>query len=133
MEKENRVSLWIGQAASEEQLEEILEFSYEKDGEIELPIFAQAFNIEHFDDDFREAFILEIPIQHWTIALQDISYSELLLPAFIRWLPEPSSAEQQKVNAVILLYHFDYKGTIRKRSIAGQTWTYIGSVDCEML
>ncbi|WP_052723802.1 immunity 22 family protein [Paenibacillus wulumuqiensis] len=133
MEKENRVSLWIGYAASEEQLEEMLEFTYEEDGDSELPLFAQAFELDHFDDDFREALLLETPGQDWATALQDISYSELLLPEFTRLLPEPARLERDKVNAAVLLYHFDYKGTIRQANVGGQLWTYIGAVDCEML
>lgn len=50
MEKEGYVSLWLGNFAKQEQVEEILQIAYSDEGDFVPSIFAVHFNITRYDD-----------------------------------------------------------------------------------
>ncbi|TYP78118.1 immunity 22 family protein [Paenibacillus methanolicus] len=125
MEKRGYASLWTGRVQSQAQLEELLHIAYTEDGDSLPSPFAAYFAIEDYDDDFREAEFREEGCRNLDELLDGFSYADVLLPRFRDRFQGRSFAD---VNAVILLYDFDYAGTIREAVGTQDVLRFEGSV-----
>jgi hypothetical protein len=72
MRQEGLVSLWMGTAPSEEALVEYVELGYDEDGEIVPSRFMVDFQLEQWNEDFREVDFLE---EHCTTAQRPSKYA----------------------------------------------------------
>jgi len=135
-DKENSVSIWLGSCNSFEELDTYLSTVYIDDGveEILSKLFLtcnqnrpfeqelrNAFD-EHynqfeydfglsFDDDFREASVLEEFSDNLDTLLNDFSAHDTFLDEVKRSTGNPL---EQSHNAIVILYNFKYDGSITK-------------------
>lgn len=110
MEKEGFVSLWIGCAASDEELYKYVSLDYEADeDEGIMSQFLKNFHIplDDFDEDYIESVRLEQPMNCISEMLAGFSYEDSVISAF-QAITGDTLAEP--CNAVILLYNFCYDG-----------------------
>lgn len=105
------VSLWTGVVGSEDILEQFLTFRFTEDGDAILPPFALAFEIEWFDDDFREMEVHELFYSSLSELLAGCSYDNVIVPRFSALLGDTLC---DPVNAVVLLYNFNYNGRVMR-------------------
>ncbi len=110
MEKEGLVSLWIGCAASDEELYKYASLDYEADEDEEIMCqFHKDFHIPL--DDFDEDYIESVRFNELKTSLAEMltgcSYEDSVIPAF-QAIAGDTLAES--CNAVILLYNFCYDG-----------------------
>ncbi|MEM1504924.1 immunity 22 family protein [Domibacillus sp. 8LH] len=122
MEREGYVSLWVGNFASNEELQHYLLNFYDEDGEAAASMFEEEYRIEGHDSDFREAEYFKEGSNQLSVLLEGGSYEEMVIPHFIKLkgeeLPYP-------VKSMILFYHFKYSG---KGSHQSSRVHYVGSV-----
>jgi hypothetical protein len=127
MEKEGYVSLWIGNSKSDEELLEYVELVYTDDGDSVPSQFLQDFNIDidDFDEDFIER-IFEKETNSITELISGCSYEDVLIPKYESLIGKVSSV---KFNAGILLYNFQYDGSIKTVNNKGCQFEFIGAVE----
>lgn len=123
----DQVSLWIGRFASEEALDEYLRFDYSDEAKQRDPQICRDFRMESFDEDFREAFLVETDQSNYANWLEGCSYDDQLISQFEAsgW-PEPP--ETEGMNAVILLYDYSYDGSVPVVQNSQYSVRFIGSV-----
>ena len=109
---QERVSLWTGTFASEEELEKYTAMVYTSDEA--QSVFMSDFDITYYDEDFAEA--IYDPEQS---PIRNLSYVESFL-GDISGIPSDH-------NSVIAVYNLDYPGTIRQRGSV----TFLGSFSFE--
>ncbi|WP_166244194.1 immunity 22 family protein [Paenibacillus turpanensis] len=119
-------SLWIGRFESEEHLNSYLEFCYGDDDETIKPPFCKDFAIYHFDEDFREAYIVEESSNNLADLLSGCSYDEELIQQFI-----DAGELEEAMNTVILLFNYKYHGRCKEIRSDGYSLRYIGNVRYE--
>ncbi|MBP1904402.1 hypothetical protein J2Z32_001019 [Paenibacillus turicensis] len=123
------VSLWLANISTphiDDTLIEYLQIEYDQDGEVINPPFCADFKIEEFDEDFREAGILDEPRHTLETLLDGCSYAEEVIPLFKKVIDPTLDLTQ--FNTVILLYNYNYKGTIKQVNKAHMNVVFIGSV-----
>jgi Immunity protein 22 len=125
MSDEDTVSLWVGHADTPRILERYLADKYSEDGDSIPSPFSKDFGISWFDEDFREAHVLEEPSRFLRDLLTDNSYDDVILPRFIRMIGETLPEE---ANAVILLYRFKYDESVKTSARRTVQMRYVGSV-----
>lgn len=103
MEKQNKVSLWIGNIPSEDELNNFMLEVFDEEGDSSSK-FIEAFNIEYIDNQFQEVFFYENLLTKEEV-FEGFSYIE----SFINEIPELNWSEK---NSIILLYNFEYSGNI---------------------
>jgi hypothetical protein len=105
MEKQGRVSIWLGNIKSQNHLEKYVDITYDEDGESIPSMFFVDFNIDicEIDEDFIEKEVLEVKSNNISILLEGCSYEEIILPKIKKVLQLNKS-----YNAVILIYNFEY-------------------------
>lgn len=106
MEKQNKVSLWIGNLSSEEVLNKIMLEVYNDEGDSNS-LFKEAFNIDYIDNQFQEVFFYE-NLQTKQEVFEGFSYIE----SFMSDIPE---VNWSKKNSIILLYNFEYNGNVKSK------------------
>jgi hypothetical protein len=107
-EFEKYVSLWVGQAASENSLRAYVIESGPDDAAI--PAFQRAINGDDYDPEFVEIIWVERFTEQPVKLLAGCSYEELLIPAVRRRLGDRLP---QVCNAAILLGKYKYEGDSR--------------------
>lgn len=125
MRKEDSVSLWLGVVESEQSLGDFKRVSYSEDGDFLGSPFTHAFKLDYYDEDFCE--IAQVPAgKDFSQLLMGCSYDEVVIPRFAEAF---GGAEiPAGANALILLYNFDYDGSVREVRTNGAEFKYIGSV-----
>ena len=125
MSREDSVSLWLGVVESEQFLGDFKRVSYSEDGDFLGSPFTHVFKIECYDEDFCE--IAHVPVsKEFSGLLMGCSYDEVVIPRFTEAFGE--SGIPAGANALILLYNFDYDGSVRDVRAKGAEFKYIGSV-----
>lgn len=125
MREDRVVSLWVGQANSPDALDQYLQTGYTEDGDFIPSQFARDFGIRFYDEDFREAQYFEAPSQSVQSVLKGFSYDDVIVPRFTHLCGELFS---EPVNAVLLLYNFEYKGEVDANAGGAVSMRYVGSV-----
>lgn len=113
MEKEGFVSLFIGNSKSYKDLQNYILNSYTEDGDLLPSEFEKDFNIDYYNEDFREVEFYDEPSNDLRVLLEGFSYDEEIIPKFIELCGERLN---QEVNSVILLYNFQYNGHINEKN-----------------
>ena len=111
MREKGSVSLWLGQASTFDALEHYVQFEYSDDGDLLSPPFMLDFSLDRWDEDFREAGVLERPSSVIKDILRGCSYEGQIVPQFERLCGETIGFD---ANAVVLLYDYCYSGYIRE-------------------
>jgi hypothetical protein len=109
MEKEGVVSLFIGNSNSYEELQNYICVRYTEDGDAIPSEFEKDFNIDYYNEDFREVEFYDESSDDLRVNLEGFSYDEEIIPKFIEICGERLN---QEVNSVILLYDFQYHGHV---------------------
>lgn len=127
MEKIGTVSLWLGVADSIESLDAYTNTSYSEDGEFEGSEFTRSFDIQYHDENFKEAECIDRSKSVASL-LEGFSYDDTIVPQFEELLGKELITG---MNAVVLLYNFNYKGSKRDARTAQIQLRYMGSVRYE--
>jgi hypothetical protein len=112
MEKEGFVSLFIGNSKSYKDLRNYILNSYTEDGDLLSSEFEKDFNIDYYNEDFREVEYYDEPSNDLRVLLEGFSYDEEIIPKFIELCGERLN---QEANSVILLYDFQYNGNVNEK------------------
>jgi hypothetical protein len=125
MRKDGVVSLCVGRADSSTDLDAYLGVSYSEDGDYIPSLFAIDFGIGYYDEDFREARYFEKPLHSVRDLLQDFSYASKIIPRFEQIA---GSYCEGSIDAIVLLYNFNYGGPIRAIAEGPVQLQYMGAV-----
>ncbi len=98
------VSLWIGNAESDEKLLDYISYDYEND---EISQFEEDFKIDDFDEDSTERIFHEEKTDSLKKLLAGCSYEDKVIPKF-----EKIFVSGEKFNSGILVYDMNYDGNI---------------------
>ncbi|MFL0252539.1 immunity 22 family protein [Clostridium neuense] len=127
MEKNGVVSLWLGNIETEEFLKNYVDLRYTDNGDWEASQFLNDFNIDM--DDIEEDFIEKVL---YTEANDDVdkllsgcSYEDIVIPNIKKII---INKLEDKFNAVILVYNFEYNGEESFINNEVYKMKYIGSV-----
>jgi len=113
MEKEGFVSLFIGNSKSYKDLQNYILNSYTEDGDLLPSEFEKDFNIDYYNEDFREVEFYDEPSNDLRVLLEGFSYDEEIIPKFLELCGERLN---QEANSVILLYNFQYNGNVNEKN-----------------
>ena len=127
MKKEGYVSLWLGKAQSDDALWEYTQMAYTEDGECAPSQFLNDFQIkrEDFDEDFMEQIYADLEIYTLGEFLLGCSYDEVIKEEF-ETLTE--DMDLGKFHAGLLLYNFQYDGSVAEIQHENCSLKYVGSV-----
>jgi hypothetical protein len=100
MEKQNKVSLWLGKFLSEEVFHDFLKEEYDEEGDA-ISKFMSAFQIDYIDPGFQEVYFYGNEVTKEKI-FEDFSY----IDSFLAQIPDQN---WEKYNSIILLYNFEYE------------------------
>ena len=128
MKKEGMVSLWIGKAQSDDALWEYTQMEYTEDGNCEESQFLKDFHIkkEDYEEDFMEQIYADLEIYTLGEFLLGCSYDEVIKEAFEK-LTE--NQDLGKFHAGLLLYNFQYDGSVTEIQHENCSLKYVGSVN----
>ncbi|WP_339220352.1 immunity 22 family protein [Paenibacillus sp. FSL H8-0332] len=126
MEKEGFVSLWVGNVQSSEELDRLLVVSYSDEGDFIPSIFAKHINIRRYDDAVREAEYYEEVSDDLNQLLEGFSYDDEIVPRFTALVQEGLPND---INAIVLLYNFEYTGAIVEVTIQSNYFRFLGAVE----
>jgi hypothetical protein len=126
VEKEGIVSIWLGISDSIKELQEYLQVYYSNEVDFINSKFEKDFNIQCFDEDLREINYLEQCSASFSIILSQHSYSQSIISNYIDKFGDELD---KKYNSIILLYDFDYMGSVKEASHEGLVIKFIGTVE----
>ncbi|WP_409274862.1 immunity 22 family protein [Neobacillus sp. SCS-31] len=126
MEQEGYVSLWVGEFSTSEELREYLSIEYDEDGDAIPSNFEKDFFIEFYDEDFREVVFHQQPLSSLNQLIAGASYEEVILSKFDDMFLKNAP---KKINAVVLLYNFQYEPGVEVAKSGLNTLHYIGAVE----
>ena len=99
MEKQGKVSLWVGSFNSREDLDDFIGEVYDDEGDVSS-VFIDVFKLDYVDSQFQEVYFYEDKSNKEEI-FDGFSYVE----SFINSIPEINWSQK---NTVLLLYNFEY-------------------------
>ncbi|USK79407.1 immunity 22 family protein [Peribacillus frigoritolerans] len=126
MQKEGFVSFWVGNINSSEELDNLLEISYTKDGDFIPSMFARSFGIDKYDDAVREADFYNEADNLLSRLLEEFSYDDDIIPKFSSLC---GAQLPRQYNVVILLYNFKYEGIKKNTTINNSNLEFLGAVE----
>ncbi|REK56482.1 immunity 22 family protein [Parageobacillus thermoglucosidasius] len=103
----------MGNSKSYKDLQNYILNSYTEDGDLLPSEFEKDFNIDYYNEDFREVEFYDEPSNDLRVLLEGFSYDEEIIPKFIELCGERLN---QEVNSVILLYNFQYDGHVNEKN-----------------
>jgi Immunity protein 22 len=127
MEENGIVSLWLGVAQKSIDLEESLQTSYSEDGDFEGSDFTRFFQIDFYDENFKESEFFEESEDSLESLLKGFSYDETIIPRFL----ESYSLAGDDFNVVVLLYNFRYEAVESEWQNGNFVLKFIGAVSYE--
>ena len=102
MQKEGKVSLWLGNFSDEESFREFMESKYTDDGDSIPSKFKKQFKIEYYDIDFSEVDYIEEQSNNLEVLLEGFSNDYEIIPKF------KEKYGGHMYNSIVLLYDFEY-------------------------
>ncbi|MBC1639998.1 immunity 22 family protein [Listeria welshimeri] len=122
MERNGKVSIWLGNIEDQESLEKYVNLTYDDDGESVSSRFFLDFNIDmdDTDEDFIEKAVLENKSKDLPVLLEGCSYEDTVIPKVIK-----NISIEKYYNSIILIYNFDYEESVKTVS----NFDYITSVN----
>lgn len=122
MQKEGKVSLWLGNFSDEESFREFMEIKYTNDGDSIQSEFKKQFKIEYYDIDFSEVDYTEEQSNDLKVLLEGFSNDYEIIPKF----KEKYSGNMY--NSIVLLYDFEYDNNINYKN-RNNILEFIGCID----
>ena len=114
-----KVSLWLGNFASQEQFQEYFKISYKEDGVSVSSEFETDFHLSYYDRELVEKDWVDVSENNIDVLLEGFSYNEEIIMQF----PKISTT----YNTIVLIYDFDYSKEGLKVSNNGSgTLQFIG-------
>lgn len=123
MRLQEHVSLWMGIANNEDDLDAYVQQGYSDDGDLTPSQFMKDFNIPSYDEDFLEAEFLENPVAAIAQLLQGFSYDDQLIPRFTAICGNETDF---KASAVVLLYNYKAQISGKRMSAGPVQLTFMG-------
>lgn len=99
MEKQGKVSLWVGDFDSKEEFYNFIKEVYDDEGEVSSD-FMEVFQIDYIDNQYQEVYFYE-DVSSKKKVFEGFSYIE----SFVDNVPD---MKWIKKNVVLLLYNFEY-------------------------
>jgi hypothetical protein len=124
-----KVSVWVGKTPSWDVLDKCLTFRFTEDGDAIPCPFGEAFDINWFDEDLREATVAPVA----TSSLQELlcrssKGMELAVKLTrIGWKPDSGL-----YNAAVVLYDFNYSGSVARAEIGDVYLQFAGVCEIQM-
>ena len=114
-----KVSLWLGNFASQEEFQEYFKISNKEDVDSVSSEFETDFHLSYYDRDLVEKDWVDVSENNIDVLLEGFSYDEEIIMQF----PKISST----YNTIVLIYDFDYSKEELKVSNNGSgTLEFIG-------
>src|SRR5687767_1675636 len=107
MERSGMVSLWLGNAPSEEALDAYMKYGFTRDGDYIPSAFMKDFELRFYETGLWEVTFYPHPMQSVEELIKGSSYDEIITPKFVGLL---GNELKYPVNAMVLLCDFDYTG-----------------------
>ena len=122
MQKEGRVSLWLGSFNNEKTFREFMEIKYTDDGDSIPSKFKKQFKIDYYDIDFSEIDYMEKKSNDLEVLLEGFSNDYEIIPK----LNEKYNGGIY--NSIVLLYDFEYDFNEENYKDDNNTLDFIGCV-----
>lgn len=122
MQKEGKVSLWLGIFNSEKTFREFMEIKYTDDGDSMPSEFKKQFKIDYYDIDFSEIDYMEEKSNDLDVLLEGFSNDYEIIPK----LNEKYNGGIY--NSIVLLYDFEYDFNEKNYKSDNNTLEFIGCV-----
>ncbi len=122
-----KVSVWIGNSPSWDVLDEYLTFHFNEDGEAIPCRFAELFQIDWFDEDYREASVSEERTINGDNLLQEHSQGKAISDQLGKLCTMATPC-----NAVVLLFDFNYSGLVKSADLGMAQLEFIGTADISL-
>ena len=123
MQKEGKVSLWLGNFNNEETFREFMEIKYTDDGDSIPSKFKKQFKIDYYDIDFSEVDDMEEKSNDLEVLLEGFSNDYEIIPK----LNEKYNGGIY--NSIVLLYDFEYDSNGENYKDENNTLDFIGCVE----
>lgn len=123
MQKEGKVSLWLGNFNNEKTFREFMEIKYTDDGESIPSKFKKQFKIDYYDIDFSEIDYMEEKSNDLEVLLEGFSNDYEIIPK----LNEKYNGGIY--NSIVLLYDFKYDFNEENYKGDNNTLDFIGCVE----
>lgn len=123
MQKEGKVSLWLGNFNSEKTFREFMEIKYTDDGDSIPSKFKKQFKIDYYDIDFSEIDYMEEKSNDLEVLLEGFSNDYDIIPK----LNEKYNGGIY--NSIVLLYEFEYDFNEENYKGDNNTLDFIGCVE----
>lgn len=123
MQKEGKVSLWLGNFNNEETFREFMEIKYTDDGDSIPSKFKKQFKIDYYDIDFSEVDYMEEKSNDLEVLLEGFSSDYEIIPK----LNEKYNGDIY--NSIVLLYDFEYDSNGENYKDENNTLDFIGCVE----
>ena len=106
MEKENKVSLWLGYFEKENDFRDYMKVRYDKDGNYIPSKFQELFAIKKYNLDLSEIDWISDKCTDVELLLAGFSNDFEIIPQFKEML---ENRDIVKYNSIVLFYNFGYK------------------------
>ena len=114
-----KVSLWLGNFASQEEFQEYFKITYKEDGTSVSSEFETDFHLSYYDRDLVEKDWVDVSENNIDVLLEGFSYDEEIIMKFHKI--------SSTYNTIVLIYDFDYSKEGLKVSNNGSgTLEFIG-------
>lgn len=123
MQKEGKVSLWLGSFSDEESFREFMEIKYTDDGDSIPSKFKEQFKIEYYDIDFSEVDYMEEQSNNLEVLLKGFSNDYEIIPKL------KEKYDEHMYNSIVLLYDFEYDANKINYKNENNILDFIGCVD----
>ena len=137
MYEEGFLSVWVGDAESQQALEEYVHLAYSDEGDLIPSQLLKDFDLVDDDGDYneydegcREISFYELGSRSLEMCLQEFSYSDQIVE---KVLSAVSEEEVSLANAVVIL--FNYKASLGERvraASAGVNLMFVGTMKYDM-
>jgi Immunity protein 22 len=127
MEEQGIVSLWLGKAKSSDELEQALQVFYSEDGDFNGSEFTRGFQIDFYDENFKESDFFEENKNSLESLLEGFSYDSTVIARFSTII----ESLKEGFNAVMLLYNFRYDATAFEWQNGEVYFKFVGAVSYE--
>ena len=123
MQKEGKVSLWLGNFNNEKTFREFMEIKYTDDGDSIPSKFKKQFKIDYYDIDFSEIDYMEEKSNDLEVLLEGFSNDYEIIPKL------KENYDWNMYNSIVLLYDFEYDSNKINYKNENNILDFIGCVD----
>jgi Immunity protein 22 len=127
MEEQGIISLWLAKSMSSDELDKVLQVFYSEDGDFEGSEFTRGFQINFYDENFKESEFFEESKDSLESLLEGFSCDSIIVPRFSKII----GSLKESFNAVILLYNFRHDSNVLEWQYREIDFKFFGSVSYE--